>query len=156
MSETDESIPSRDDVRGWSPEQRAGVARLLAETIDQPPAAIRHRGRRRLVIAVGAVGTAFLLPWLVYLSITLPATSSGGAWRIVWVGFDAALVAAFIATVVTVWLRRQVALIALVVTSTLLVCDAWFDVCLSWGTNEHWGSVATAFVELPGGVLARQ
>ncbi len=149
MSETEESIPTREDVRGWSAQQRASVARLLAESIEKPPAAPASLGRRRLVLAVGAVGTALLLPWLVFLSITLPATSSGGAWRIVWVGFDATLVAAFIATLLAVWLRRQVALIALVVTSTLLVCDAWFDVCLSWGTDEHWGSIATAFIEIP-------
>jgi len=95
----------------------------------------------------------FLLPWLVFLSATLPATSSGGAWRTVWVGFDIALVAAFVATVLTVWLRRQVAVIALVITSTLLTCDVWFDVCLSWGTAEHWGSVAAALVELPVAIL---
>jgi hypothetical protein len=114
---------------------------------------MRLLGRRRLVLVVGAVGAVFLLPWLIFLSVTLPETSSGGAWRTVWVGFDTALVAAFVATVVTVWLRRQVALIALVVTATLLTCDAWFDVCLSWGTDEHWGSVATALVELPVAIL---
>jgi len=152
VSETGKSLPTRDDVHGWSPQQRAGVARLLAESVDQPPAA-GPRGRRRAVLAVGGVGAVFLLPWLIYLSVTLPATSSGGAWRTVWVGFDAALAAAFVATVLAVWLRRQVALITLTITSTLLMCDAWFDVCLSWGTDEHWGSIATALVELPVAIL---
>lgn len=153
MSDPEESVPTRDDIRGWSAQQRASVARLLAESIDQPPAATRPLGRRRIVLAVGGVGAVFLLPWLVFLSMTLPATSSGGAWRTAWVGFDVALVAAFFATVLTVWLRRQVALIALVITATLLTCDAWFDICLSWGTDEHWGSVATALVELPVAIL---
>jgi hypothetical protein len=90
---------------------------------------------------------------LVFLSATLPATSDGGAWRIAWVGFDVALVAAFAATVLTVWLRRQLAVIALVITSTLLICDLWFDVCLSWGTAEHWNSIAAALVELPVAIL---
>jgi hypothetical protein len=153
LSESEASMPTRDDVRRWSAQQRASVARLLAESIDQSPAAMRSPGRRRLVLAVGGVGALFLLPWLVYLSATLPTTSSGGAWRTVWVGFDVALVAAFVATVLTVWLRRQVALIALVITSTLLSCDVWFDVCLSWGTAEHWGSLAAALVELPVAIL---
>jgi hypothetical protein len=153
LSEPEASMPTRDDVRGWSAQQRASVARLLAESIDQSPAAMRSPGRRRLVLAVGGVGALFLLPWLVFLSATLPATSSGGAWRAVWVGFDIALVAAFVATVLTVWLRRQVAVIALVITSTLLTCDVWFDVCLSWGTAEHWGSVVAALVELPVAIL---
>jgi len=116
-------MPTRDDVHGWSAQQRASVARLLAESIDQSPATMRSPGRRRLVLAVGGVGAPFLLPWLVFWSATLPATSSGGAWRTVWVGFDIALVAAFVATVLTVWLRRQVAVVALVITSTLLTCD---------------------------------
>jgi hypothetical protein len=146
-------VPTRDDVRRWSAQQRAGVARLLAENIDPLPATMRSPGRRRLVLAIGGVGALFLLPWLVFLSATLPATSSGGAWRAVWVGFDVALVVAFVATVLTVWLRRQVAVIALVVTSTLLICDVWFDVCLSWGTADHWGSIAAAIVELPVAIL---
>ena len=153
MSETEASWPTHDDVSGWSAQQRAGVARLLAECIDQPPTAMRSSGRRRLVLTVGGAGSLFLLPWLVFLSATLPATTSGGAWRTVWIGFDIALVVAFVVTVLTVWLRRQVAVIALVITSTLLTCDAWFDVCLSWGTAEHWASVAAALVELPVAIL---
>ena len=146
-------MPTRADVRGWSAQQRASLARLLAESIDQAPATRRSPGRRKLVLTVGGLGASFLLPWLVFLSATLATTSSGGAWRTVWVGFDIALVAALVATVLTVWLRRQVAVIALVITSTLLTCDVWFDVCLSWGTAEHWGSIATALVELPVAIL---
>ena len=153
MSKREASVPTRDDVGGWSAQQRAAVARLLAESIDHSPATMRSPGRRELVLAVGGVGALSLLPWLVFLSATLPATSAGGAWRIAWVGFDVALVAAFAATVLTVWLRRQVAVIALVITSTLLTCDVWFDVCLSWGTDEHWVSFATALVELPVAIL---
>lgn len=153
LDETAVSLPTRDDVRGWSAQQRAGVAQLLAEHIDQSPATMRSPGRRRLVLSVGGIGALFLLPWLVYLSVTLPAQSSGGAWRTVWVGFDVALVAAFVATVLTVWFRRQLAVITLVITSTLLACDVWFDVCLSWGTAEHWSSIATAVVELPVAIL---
>ena len=153
MSEPEASMPTRDDVRGWSAQQRASVAQMLAESIDQSPATMRSPGRRKLVLAVGGLGALFLLPWLAFLSATLPATASGGAWRTVWVGFDVALVAAFVATVLTVWLRRQVALLALVITSTLLTCDVWFDVCLSWGTAEHWGSIVAAVVELPVAIL---
>ena len=87
-------------MSGWSAEQRATVARLLAESIDPSPATMRSPVRRNLVLTVGGVGVVVLLPWLVFLSATLPATSDGGAWRIAWVGFDIALVAAFAATVI--------------------------------------------------------
>jgi hypothetical protein len=62
-------------------------------------------------------------------------------------------VAAFVATRLTLWLRRHTAVIALVITSTLLTCDVWFDVCLSWGTAGDWGSLAAALVELPVAIL---
>lgn len=153
MTEPEASTPTRDEVGRWSDQQRATVARLLAESMEPSPATMRSPVRRKLVLAVGGIGIVVLLPWLAFLSATLPATSAGGAWRVAWVGFDVALVAAFAATVLTVWLRRQVAVIALVVTSTLLTCDLWFDVCLSWGTAEHWSSVAAALVELPVAIL---
>ena len=116
VDETGVSLPTRDDVRGWSAQQRAGVAQLLAEHIDQSPATMRSPGRRRLVLSVGGIGALFLLPWLVFLSATLPAHSSGGAWRAVWVGFDVALVAAFVATVLAtsaaLLMRRSFTVIA--------------------------------------------
>ena len=38
----------------------------------------------------------------------------------------------------------------MLITSTLLVCDAWFDVTLSWGSDEFPLSVVTALGgELP-------
>lgn len=153
MRATESQVPTHEDVRGWSVQQRADVARLLDEFLTPSPAARRSPGRRRLVLTVGAIGAMFMLPWLVYLSATLPAHSSGGAWRTVWVGFDVALLASFAATAVSVWLRRQIAAFAMVTTATLLICDAWFDICLSWGTSEHWGSIASAGVELPVAVL---
>jgi hypothetical protein len=98
LSEQQASMPTRDDVRGWSAQQRATVARLLAESIGQSPPTMRSPGRRKLVLVVGGVGALFLLPWLAFLSATLPATSSGGAWRAVWVGFDVALASAIHST----------------------------------------------------------
>jgi hypothetical protein len=149
MGENEFLLPSSEDVRSWSAQQRASVARLLDQFSDPQPTTRRSPRRRKLVLTLGAVGTLFMMPWLVFLSMTLPAHSSGGAWRTVWVGFDAVLVAAFAATTLTVWFRRQLAAFAMVVTASLLSCDAWFDICLSWGTGEQWGSLASAAIELP-------
>ena len=42
----------------------------------------------------------------------------------------------------------------LLITGTLLCCDAWFDVILDSGTRQIWGSVASAvFIELPLAIL---
>jgi hypothetical protein len=51
-----------------------------------------------------------------------------------------------------------VALLIMVVTATLLLCDAWFDITLSWGGSEGWTSLLTAIgceVPLALAMLAR-
>jgi len=133
MDPTESLVPTREAVRGWSEQQRAEVARMLDEFVTPPLAPRRPPRRRRLVLMVGTVGAIGMLPWLVYLSLTLPANYSVGAWRTVWVGFDIALLVSFAAT--------------------LLLCDAWFDTSLSWGAPEHWSSIGSALIEVSVAVL---
>jgi len=153
MEQTESLVPTRETVRGWSEQQRAEVARMLDELSTLSLAPRRSPRRRRLVLMVGTVGALGMLPWLVYLSITLPASYSVGAWRTVWVGFDVALFLLFTATAASVWLRRQIAAFAMVATATVLICDAWFDTSLSWGAHEHWSSIGSALIEVPVAVL---
>jgi len=48
------------------------------------------------------------------------------------------------------WRGRQIVIVCLLITATLLCCDAWFDVILDLGTSDIWGSVSSAvIVELP-------
>jgi len=57
----------------------------------------------------------------------------------------------------TAWLgykRRQIAVMGLIMSGTLLLIDAWFDLTFSWGTNNFGGAVLSAvIVELPLGIL---
>lgn len=143
------SIPSRSEIEGWSDEQRAGVARVLGESAGQPDIRV-HRVRRGLVLLITIGGALALIPWIVYLNNTLPRTSSGGAWRATWIGFDIGLATVLAVTGWLVLHRRQLATIFLMVASTMLTVDAWFDVTLSWGTPEHVASLLTAgLAELP-------
>lgn len=107
----------------------------------------RWRGRL-LVIVVGAA--VFLPPWIGYLAVSLPDGHDSGQWRLAWVGFDVALLACLVAAG---WLgvrRRRRAVPVLVATGTLMICDAWFDVVLSWPDRDWWISVLMAvLVELP-------
>jgi hypothetical protein len=112
------------------------------------PAASLERQRRHTfeLLLVCAVG---LVPWTVMLALTLPAQYHVHTWRVTWVGFDALLLAAMASTVYFGWRRRAVVIPALT-TAVLLVCDAWFDVSLDFGTPDVWTSAAlAAFVELP-------
>jgi len=95
------------------------------------------------------VGAIALIPWIGYLSTSLPKTYSVRAWNIVWVGFDVALAVCLAVTGWWVLQRRQVAMFGLMVAATLLACDAWFDVCLAWHTSGQTAALLSAAVELP-------
>jgi hypothetical protein len=73
----------------------------------------------------------------------------------VWVNFDVFLLAAFAATAWAIWRQRQVLILLLMVTGTMLCCDAWFDVGTSLATSGLWISLLSAvFAELPLAFLA--
>jgi len=134
-----------------SPEDRKHLARLLA-SIDEPHVLRdnRARWRRRLSLLLFMGSCVVLAAWIAVLMLTLPRHYTADHWRGAWVGFDIALLAAFAGTAWAAWRERQVLIILLTVTGTLLCCDAWFDVILDLGTRNIWMSVASAvFAELP-------
>ena len=140
-----------DDLRRMSQEERRRLARLLA-TIDEPHVLrdTRFARRKRLSLMVFIGGCVVLAGWIAVLMLTLPRHYTAGHWRGAWVGFDFALLAAFAATAWASLRERQVLIICLTVTGTLLICDAWFDVILDLGTKDIWMSVASAaLAELP-------
>ena len=112
------------------------------------PAVDRRRRRRFLVLMLVAV--IGLAGWIVGLGTTLPRSETVNQWRLVWVGFDVALLLAFATCGWAAWKGRQLLIPATLVTGTLLFCDAWFDTVLSWNTDERWWSVVSAAaVEIP-------
>lgn len=153
MSTQDDSsisrLPDAAVVASWSSQERDQVARLLAEA-SSPPVPPRRHTPRPLVLLIGSGGALVLLPWIAYLTATLPLTAHVGAWRVAWVGYDVGLVAALATVGHLARHRRQLVTIALTVAATLLTVDAWFDVTLSWGTADQATSFVTAaLVELP-------
>ena len=94
------------------------------------------------------------MPWIGYLASSLPLAESGGAWRVAWVGFDIMLALVLMTTAWLGFRRRQVAILGLLVASTMLFTDAWFDVALSYGTREQWGAIlSAALLEIPFAIL---
>jgi len=143
------------ELRMMSPEQRARLARTLA-ALDAPrflndPKAKRRR-KLALTLAIGCC--IFLAVWIGVLAATLPSRYSSGGWRGAWVGFDVALLLAFASVAWTAWRGKQLLIVCLIVTATLLCCDAWFDLTLDWGTGDFWFSLFSAVVaELPLAIL---
>jgi hypothetical protein len=109
------------------------------------PAAVVRRAR---LVALGVGG--FLLPWSVLLLVTLPATAHAGHWALAWAGLDGAEGAAALATAVLLARGDRRASLTAVAGGTLLVLDAWFDVCTSAPGAARALAVAEAvLVELP-------
>jgi len=103
--------------------------------------------RVRLVLMAGAI--VGLIPWIVYLSITLPDRYIANNWIATWVGFDTLLLLFMASTAVLGLLRRQLLILTGFTTGVLLVCDAWFDV-MTAAPSDRWLSVLTAALgELP-------
>jgi hypothetical protein len=98
----------------------------------------------RWLVRLVAVSAAVLFPWAAYLAVTLPASVSARHWPLAWTGFDVALAGGLAATA---WLAirrdRRLAFPA-VSTATLLLADAWFDVC----TAPAGGPLAVAVADM--------
>jgi len=78
---------------------------------------------------------AFLLAWIIFVGATLPAQAVAHEWKLAWVGLDVAEAAGLLVVTWAARRQREMLLPAAIVTSTLLVCDAWFDVIFSWGNQ---------------------
>jgi hypothetical protein len=104
------------------------------------------RCARLTALAVGG----FLLPWCVLLSAVLPATARAQNWSLAWAGLDGAEALAALATAVLLARADTRATFTAVAGGTLLLADAWFDVCTSAPGLGHALAAAEAiFVELP-------
>ena len=142
-------VSAREDVETLSWQDRSLLARWLADSAKCDDIVVsRLRRRVGLVMTVG--GVVLLVPWVSQLATTLPDHHSAQQWRVAWTGFDVALTLAFAFTAVAGWRRRQITISALTMLGVLLLCDAWFDITLSWGTGEQTVSILTAFLaEIP-------
>ena len=108
-------------IAKMSPEQRRDLILRLERPLDEVfPATLARRMRRnRLTLMVG--GSIALIPWTIYLAITLPDNYVAHNWPATWIGFDVVLVSSMIATAVLGWLRRELVILPAFTTGVLLV-----------------------------------
>jgi hypothetical protein len=139
------------DLREMSPGERRRLAHALARVdYPQPLLGVYLARGRRLGALVSIIACAVLVGWIIVLVLTLHRSFHAQHWREAWVGFDFLLLLSFAATGWAFWRGRQIVIACLIVTATLLCCDAWFDVVLDAGTSDVWLSIASAvIVELP-------
>ncbi len=146
------------ELRRMSREDRAKLVQALAaldepDRPDEPSVRFDERSvqfGQRFWLLITVAGCVSLVAWIGVLAATLPRHFTAGAWRGAWVGFDLALLAAFAVTAWAAWRRRQVLIVCLIVTATLLCCDAWFDLALDWRTHAFfWSLLSALLAELP-------
>ena len=112
-------------------------------------------GRLRSVRAhpfgfLALTATVALIPWTLIYITQLPDRHTAKHWSLAWVGFDLALCLALGLTAWSALRERALLIVGLIVSSTLLVCDAWFDVATSLDTSEEGITLVTALaIELP-------
>jgi len=148
-----EGILSDAEIAALTPEQRrdliSRLERPLRELVD--PTQLSRMRRIRLGVMVS--GSIVLIPWIVYLAVTLPQSYVAHNWRATWVVFDILLVGFMAATAVLGYLRRQLLLLTAFTSGVLLICDAWFDL-MTAGPDDSWLSVLTALlIEVPLAIL---
>jgi hypothetical protein len=90
-----------------------------------------------------------LVPWTVYLGLSLPSRQPSPHYNIAWVGFDVLLIAALGATGYFALRGSGYLAITAAAASALLIVDAWFDIMTSPRQQIPEAIVLAAFVELP-------
>ncbi len=148
-----DGILTDEQIAALTPEQRRELITRLEAPLSHvmDPALLGRIRRIRLSLMI--VGSITMIPWLVYLSVTLPENYEAHNWPATWVGFDVLLMAFMVATAVFGYLRRQVLLFAAFTAGVLLICDAWFDL-MTAGPNDLRLSIVTALlIELPLGIF---
>ena len=87
---------------------------------------VKRRARR--MAALFALAGVCLVPWIVYLAISLPKRDVDTHYRAAWVGFDILLVTSIVMTAYYAFRVDTRVQLPAMATATLLVVDAWFDV----------------------------
>lgn len=90
-----------------------------------------------------------MLPWTIYVGVSLPSRQLSPNYDAAWAGFDVILLSALASTAYFALRRSRYLASAATATAALLVVDAWFDVMTTPG-SQRWQSILLAVaVELP-------
>ena len=96
-----------------------------------------------------ALFSVILLPWIIYIAVSLPARQLSPNYDIAWAGFDVLLAAGLGGTAYFALRRSRYLSTAAAATAILLVVDAWFD-CLTTPGHARLQSIALCvLIELP-------
>jgi hypothetical protein len=93
--------------------------------------------------------SVLLLPWIVYLALTLPARQLSANYDVAWVGFDVMLLGGLASTAYCALRRSRYLSTAATATAAFLVVDVWFDIMTSPSRQLLQAVLLAIVVELP-------
>jgi hypothetical protein len=142
---------SDEDIQAMTAAERRELILRLAPVPGQRMLTTRTLDRiRKWRTVFMLLCVAALIPWTVYLAITLPSHYVARNWVATWVGFDILLLIMLTGTAIAGWRRRQLVFPTAFASGVLLICDAWFDVMTSHPGSDLWQAVLSALLlELP-------
>ena len=121
--------------------------------VDGLPSAAHRRSRRLAWIYTGAA--VALLPWIVYLAVTLPRRDLDLHYRAAWVGFDLFLAFAIVRTAYMAFRVDPRIQFPATATATLLLVDAWFDITTAGSRSAMLEALVLAAVfEIPAALFS--
>ncbi len=120
--------------------------------------AAARSGRRARLSSFLAVGLAAagvgLLPWMIYLAVSLPVHTTAWHWPAAWIGLDALKAGGLIGTGVLLLRRDARYCLIAMATAGVLLADAWFDVATAAPGADALSSLLMAmFAEVPAAAL---
>jgi hypothetical protein len=96
-----------------------------------------------------------LLPWTIYLMISLPTRRITHHYDISWAGFDIAMLAGLLATAIFGYIHSKWIIISATIVATMMLTDAWFDILSERpGAGMTRALVMAFFVEIPLALLS--
>jgi hypothetical protein len=96
-----------------------------------------------------ALFSVVMVPWIIYIGVSLPSRQLSPNYDIAWAGFDILLATGLASTAYFALRRSRYLSAAAAATAALLVVDAWFD-CMTTPADDRWESLVFCFaVELP-------
>ncbi len=97
-----------------------------------------------------------MIPWTIFLGFRLPTEHLSRNWDITWVGLDIAMIASLLVTGILAKMQSIYMVVSAVVTGTLFVADAWFDILgYNIGSIGFSEALITAFFgELPMAIMS--
>jgi hypothetical protein len=139
-----------EEIATLTPAERRDLILRLAPCPD-PMLPLRTIERiRKWRTALMLLCVAALIPWTVYLAVTLPNHYVARNWVLTWVGFDILLLTMLTLTALAGWKRKQLVFPTAFASGVLLICDSWFDVMTSQRGSDLTQALLSAFiVELP-------